>query len=323
MKRVFWVPLLMFTAGAGIPAQPAPPWSQGRNDSAADRGTVFRVDDIDNPVDLHGNPEDARLVLFIGGNEFMVLPDLIAAFERRHPDLRGRIFYETLPPGILRRQLASAGRLTLGNLTLQVQADVYQAGAGVLEEMEKNGEIEERTPYASNQLEIMVRAGNPLHIASLRDLGGARIRLSMPNPAWEGVARQIAAALRRSGGEELLRAVLETKVKDGTTRLTEIHHRQTAMRILAGLADAGVTWTSEVRFQRRIGNPIAGVAIPAAENTAAVSAAGILRQSVHRDAARAWVSFLASPEAQSIYRGYGFGPAHPSAASHDQSATRP
>ena len=307
MKKFFWIPVLLLTPVAG--AQIPPPWSQGRNDPAIDRGSVFRVDDIDNPVDLHGNPMDARLVLFIGGNEFMVLPDLIAAFERRHPDLRGRIFYETLPPGILRRQLASGGRITLGNLTLQVQADVYQAGAAVLDEMREHGEIEGTTPYASNRLEIMVLAGNPLHIASLRDLGAAGIRLSMPNPAWEGVAQQIATVLRRSGGDDLLRMVMETKVKSGTTRLTEIHHRQTPIRILAGQADAGVTWISEVRFQQRIGNRIAGIAIPPAENATAISAAGIVRSSAHRDAARAWVSFLGSSEAQSIYRSYGFGPA--------------
>ncbi len=294
---------------AALAAQPAPPWSAGANNPAPDRGFVFQVPDVDNVPDLHGDPCDARLVLFIGGNQFMVLPDLTAAFVRLHPGLRGRIFYETLPPGILRKQLAAGGRLTLGNLTLQARADVYAAGARVLSEMEQGGQVEHTVRYASNQLEIMVRAGNPRRIQSLRDLAAADVRLSMPNPEWEGVARQIAASLEHSGGPQLLQAVMQTKVRQGSTLLTQIHHRQTPMRILAGSADAGVTWASEVRFQEKIGNPIAGVAIPAADNTTAIYAAGALRDAPHPEAARAWLDFLLSDEAQAIYRKYGFSPA--------------
>lgn len=309
MRNCFSTVVLTAALAASAAAQPTPPWSRGANNPAADRGFVFQVPDVDNVPDLHGDPCDARLVLFIGGNQFMVLPGLVAAFERSHPDLKGRIFYETLPPGILRKQLSSGGRLTLGNLTIHARADVYEAGARVLSEMERDGLVSNTVRYASNQLEIMVRAGNPRRIQSLRDLASPDIRLSMPNPEWEGVARQIAASLERSGGPDLLKAVMETKVRQGSTWLTQIHHRQTPMRILDGVADAGVTWASEVRFQQKTGNPIAGVAIPADQNTTAVYAAGVLRDAPHPDAARAWVKFLSSPEAQAVYREYGFGPA--------------
>ncbi|HEX6908285.1 MAG TPA: substrate-binding domain-containing protein [Terriglobales bacterium] len=303
------------TLASGVPAvaaaQQAPPWSQGRNNPAAEKGYVFQVDDVDNVPDLHGNLAEARLVLFIGGNQFMVLPDLVAGFEKQHPELRGRIFYETLPPGILRHQMKHNGILTLGNLTLQAQADVYEAGARVLSQMEQQGLVEKPVHYASNQLEIMVHAGNPLGIRSLLDLGSSKIRLSMPNPAWEGVARQIEESLRKAGGDELVGKVMQIKVKDGTTFLTHIHHRQTPMRILRKESDAGVTWSSEVLFQKTIGNPIAGVAIPAQENTTAIYAAAVLRQAPHAAAAKAWVAYLTSEEAQAIYRKFGFGPAQP------------
>ena len=98
----------------------------------------------------------------------------------------------------------------------------------------RSGQVEKPVHYASNQLEIMVHAGNPRGIGSLRDLGKDDVRLSMPNPEWEGVARQIEDSLRKAGGEELARKVMETKVKNGTTFLTHIHHRQTPMRILSG-----------------------------------------------------------------------------------------
>jgi ABC-type molybdate transport system substrate-binding protein len=308
-----WRCTLLLALVAGLPAmataQQAPPWSHGRNNPAADKGYVFQVDDVDNVPDLHGNPAGARLVLFIGGNQFMVLPKLIEGFEKQHPELRGHIFYETLPPGILRRQMEHDGILTLGNLTLQVQADVYEAGARVLAEMEEKGQLEKPVHYASNQLEIMVHAGNPRGIRTLQDLAKDGIRLSMPNPAWEGVARQIEDSLRKAGGDALVRKVMDAKVKDGTTYLTHIHHRQTPMRILNGKSDAGVTWSSEVRFQEKIGNPIRGVAIPPTENSTAVYAAGVLRNAPHAAAARAWVAYLGSEEAQSTYRQFGFGTA--------------
>jgi ABC-type molybdate transport system substrate-binding protein len=298
---------LLLLASVPAMAQKMPPWSGGRNNPSADKGFVFQVDDIDNVPDLHGNPSDAQLVLFIGGNQFMVLPDLVAAFERLHPELRGRIFYETLPPGILRKQMAAGGALTLGNLTIRVTPDVYQAGARVLADMEKEKQVERSVSYATNQLEIMVHEGNPHHISSLKDLGRDDLKLSMPNPAWEGVARQIADSLRKSGGEELFHQVMEVKVSNGTTYLTHIHHRQTAMRILNGQSDAGVTWSSEVQFQKTIGNPIRGVEIPASQNTTATYAAGVLSSAPHAAAARAWVAYLTSNEAQEIYRMFGFG----------------
>lgn len=298
--------LLCLAATLAAAAQRTPPWSAGRNDPAAAKGYAFQVGSIDNVPDLHGNPTNARLVLYIGGNQFFVLPDLIAGFEVRHPELRGRMFYETLPPGILRRQMAHDNTLTFGNLTLHVVPDVYEAGARTVDGMAQQGVVEKSVHYATNDLAIMVAAGNPKHITGLKDLGRANLRLSMPNPAWEGVPRQIAASLRKAGGAALYQAAYINKVADGTTYLTQIHHRQTPMRILQGRSDAGITWASEVRFEEMIHNPITGVTIPGAQNSTATYAAGVLNNAPHIAAARAWVSYLTTGQAQNIYHNYGF-----------------
>lgn len=289
-------------------AQASPPWSKGTNDPASAKGFVFRVDEIDNVPDLHGNPQEARLVLFIGGNQFFVLPRLIAGFERQHPELAGHIFYETLPPGILRKQMAEDDTLTLGNLTLRAVPDVYEAGARVLNDMQKESQVDHVVRYATNTLEIMVAAGNPKGVHSLKDLARADVRLSMPNPETEGVARQIEESLRKAGGEPLVHAVYEERVKTGGTFLTQIHHRQTPMRIMEGKSDAGVVWASEVRFQEKVGSPIAGVPIPDRENATAIYAAGLIRNAPHRDAALAWLAYLKSDEAQAAYAEFGFKP---------------
>jgi ABC-type molybdate transport system substrate-binding protein len=304
-NKIFALVLVMASLGV-VHAQVTPPWNKGANDPAQAKGYVFRVPDIDNVPDIHGNPCGAKLVIFIGGNQFFVLPQLIATFEKQHPQLQGHIFYETLPPGILRKQIAAKDAITLGNLTIQVKPDVYEAGARVLKHMEQANQVKDVVKYATNDLEIMIPASNPKTIHSLKDLGRADISLSMPNPEWEGVAKQIADSLRKAGGEELYHAVYHEKVSTGKTILTEIHHRQTPMRIMSGQVDAGVTWASEVRFQESIGNPIKGIAIPTELNTTAVYAAGVLADAPHPEAAAQWLAFLKSDEAQNIYHEFGF-----------------
>jgi ABC-type molybdate transport system substrate-binding protein len=308
-RQLFAAAAMPAVIATSLFSQSTPPWSKGRNNPASDKGYVFQVPDVDNMPDLHGNPEDARLVLFIGGNQFFVLPDLVMAFEKQHPDLHGRIFYETLPPGILLKQMESNNTITLGNFTLRVQPDVYEADFNVLAGLERQNRVEKPAAYATNGLSIMVAASNPRQIHSLQDLGRPEVKLSMPNPEWEGIAKQIGDALRKAGGEPLFHSVYEVKVQNGSTYLTQIHHRQTAMRIMKGESEAGVTWSSEVRFQEKIGNPIAGVGIPQDQNLSAVYGAAVLRNAPHPEAARAWVAFLNSSEAQAVYREYGFGSA--------------
>jgi hypothetical protein len=56
--------------------------------------------------------------------------------------------------------------------------------------------------------------------------------------------------------------VYGTKVADGSTVLTHIHHRQTPLWIMQGKAQAGVTWQSEAMFQEQAQHPISHVDIP-------------------------------------------------------------
>ncbi len=220
----------------------------------------FTVQGVDNVPDLHGDPTDAQLVLFVAGNQFMVMPALVKAFRTAHPEI-ARIFFETFPPGILAHQMEN-GSLQIGNLVISAKPDVYEAGKSRMAQELKAGIVEPSVSYATNTLAIMVRAGNPKKITSLADLGRADVTVSMPNPQWEGISRQIEASYRKAGGDALERTIMITKVAAGTTHLTRIHHRETPLALLQGSADAGVTWISEALFQERIGNPITHVAIP-------------------------------------------------------------
>lgn len=287
----------------------APPWQGRSNDDAKPRGFEFTVPPVDNLADFHGNPQQARLVLFVGGNYYFAMAPLVAEFEREHPEYAGHIYAETLPPGLLERQMRAGGTVTVGNMTWTVQPDAYLAGLKKVRAMITGGLLAgPAVPYATNDLTIMIPAGNPGHVTGLADLGWPDLPVVMPNPEFEGVARQIKASLAKAGGETLANAVYGTKVQAGTTILTHIHHRQTPLFLMQGLAQAGVTWTSEALFQEQIGHPIAHVVIPAAQNTTAIYAGAAVRGATHPEAARAWLRFLRSAPALAILGRYGFKP---------------
>jgi hypothetical protein len=63
------------------------------------------VPEVDDLPDFHGNPADAKLVLHVGGNYYFAMAPLVHAFEAAHPQYRGRLYWETIPPGLLVRQM--------------------------------------------------------------------------------------------------------------------------------------------------------------------------------------------------------------------------
>lgn len=296
-------------AQAAKAPEPAPPWQHGRNDDAGHHGLELTVPDADNLADFHGSPDHPLLSLYVGGNYYFAMAPLVKAFEAKYPEYRGRLYWETIPPGLLVRQIRAGGTVTVGNMTWTVRPDVYLAGLLAVQKQIGAGLLRSpAVPYVTNTLAIMVAAGNPRRISGLSDLGRSSLRLAMPNPEFEGIARQIKASLVKAGGEALERQVYYTKVEQGTTELTHIHHRQTPLWIMQGWVDAGVTWQSEAIFQERAGHPISHVDIPAGENTTAVYAAAIVKGAPHAKAAQRWLDFIRSDQALGIFERYGFKP---------------
>ena len=286
-----------------------PPWQHGSNNDALYRGLAFTVPQVDDLADFHGDPFKAKLVLYVGGNYFFAMAPLVATFERQHPELKGRVYWETLPPGLLVEQIEHGGTVTSGNMTWTAKPDAYFAGLKKVRQLIEQGVLTgSAVPYATNSLAIMVPAGNPAHITGLADLARPSLRLAMPNPAFEGVAKQIQSSLKKTGGDALVTAVYTTKVADGSTILTHIHHRQTPLFLMQGRVQAGVTWQSETTFQEQIGNPIQHVNIPSAQNTTAIYAGAELRDAPHPETARLWLSFIHSSPALSVLESYGFKP---------------
>jgi molybdate transport system substrate-binding protein len=307
-QRVLLAGCVAVVCGVASAAQDSylPPWNPPPTG-----GVSFAVPPFDAIADLHGDIVDPQLTVFFAGNQFMVVHDLVEAFKQRYPQYQ-RIYVETLPPGILTKQIET-GSLVMGNLRIAVKPDIFTNGKGSIADLQKeHGWFADTADYARNPLAIMVAKGNPKHVEGLKDLGRPDVRVSMPNPQWEGIAKQIEVSYRQAGGDALDRTIMDSKVKDGSTYLTRIHHRESPLRVLQGESDAAPVWSTEAYFQQQIlHRPVETITIPADQNVTSTYTAARMKDAPHAQAAKDFLAFMTSTEAQGIYRKYGFQPPQP------------
>ncbi len=263
--------------------------------------------------DLHGLEwaEEADLILFVAGNQFMVMPELLEAFQKKHPEIK-RIFYETLPPRLELKQILAGGALFKGRLIPGIP-DVYASVS--LEAMERLSEIGLIQPgdyfiYLHNRIVLMVSQGNPKDIREVADLAREDVRISQPNPEFEDIATYILEMYRQAGGEELVHRIMEEKRSLGTTLLTVVHHRETPERLLEGVCDVGPVWATEVIEAQRRGLPLEMVdpGAPLDQRDKVNYYITSLRKARNPEAAQKFLNFIKGREAQEIYANYGFVP---------------
>jgi hypothetical protein len=147
-------------------------------------------------LDFHGDPGAAQLVVFSDGNHYMALAEALALFRSRHPKVND-IFYATTPPRVIVQMLKS-GSLLLGNLELSVAPHVFISPASVLERLREDGYVREHTPFVTSRGSVMlVRKGNPKHIAGILDLMREDVRIFLSNPAAETFSYEAYATTLR------------------------------------------------------------------------------------------------------------------------------
>jgi ABC-type molybdate transport system substrate-binding protein len=255
--------------------------------------------------------DSADLVLFVAGNQFMVMEELLAVFQDQYPGIE-KIFYETLPPGLELKQILAGGALFRDDLIAarpDVYASVSQAAMKKLEEKDLIS-AEDYFLYLHNRLVLMVPAGNPAQITSVEDLARGDVRISQPNPEYEDIAFHIMDMYRQAGGDDLVHRIMEEKRAEGTTILTVVHHRETPLRIKLGTADVGPVWATEIRHARQtklavdMVDPGEGLDQREEINYYVCS----LKDSGNPENGAKFLEFIRSPLAQGIYERYGFVP---------------
>lgn len=263
-----------------------------------------RGDDLHNIEYLDG----AELVLFMAGNQFMVMEDILGAFQEENKQVK-KIFYETLPPGLELRQIL-AGGARFGEVEIKVTPDIYTSVTeDAMKKLMGRGFVDDFFVYLHNRIVLMVPEENKAGIRSVNDLAREDVRISQPGPL-EDITRYIVDMYREAGGEALVRRIMEEKRAAGTTILTMVHHRETPLRIKEGSVDVGPVWATEFYNARREGLRV----------TALEPGKGLdqrhkvnyyiakLRNGPNPQNAGRFLEFIRSSRAQEIYKGYGFIP---------------
>jgi len=277
-------------------------------------GHDYRTFYQDGKVD-YGNINDsynADLVMYLAGNQFMVMQELIQDFQKKNPDIK-TVYVETIPPGqILKGQLLKQGEIN-GKKTA-MNPDLYASvNLGHLKKLKAKGRMDNYIIYTHNKLELMVAKGNPKKIKGPEDLARDDLVKSLPNPLTEGIFKFYGSAMLHDLNlYEKVTGNSECKscwAVPGKTWFTSRHHRETPYRIEHGQADVGIVWATEVVHAKQDGRPVDGVAIPAPLNKASKVgyAIGILKDGRNQKNAQRYLAYLASAGAQNIYSSYGFG----------------
>ncbi len=253
----------------------------------------------------------ADLVMYLAGNQFMVMRELIQDFLSRHPDIN-TVYVETIPPGqILKGQILKQGKIN-GEKTAR-NPDLYASvNLGHLQKLKKNKLMQDYMVYTHNKLELMVAKGNPKNIRGANDLARDDLVQSHPNPLTEGIFKFYGSDMLKELG--LYDKVTNGKkckacwAVEGKTWFTERHHRETPHRIENNLADVGIVWTTEVKHAQAENRQVEGVSIAPPFNMSHRVGYAIGKLSTGRNAKNsdAYMAYLASEAAQDIYARYGF-----------------
>jgi len=282
----------------------------------AGRGHDYRTFHSDGKIE-YGKIADSYssdLVMYLAGNQFMVMETLIKDFQKKNADIK-TVYVETIPPGqILKGQILKQGIIN-GEKTSQ-SPDLYASvNLGHLKKLKDKNIMDTYIIYTHNQLELMVAKGNPKHIKGPKDLGRDDLVQSHPNPLTEGIFKFYGSQMLKDLG--LFDKVTGGKKCKGCwavknkTWFTERHHRDTPFRIENGQADVGIVWATEVQHAKDTHRALEGVKIPAPYNMAdkVGYAIGELKTAKNSKNAKRYLNYLATKDAQNIYASFGFGKA--------------
>jgi len=251
------------------------------------------------------------LVMYLAGNQFMVMEELIKDFMSKHNSIK-TVYVETIPPGqILKKQLLKQGKID--DQKTSMTPDLFASvNINHLKKLNKKKMMDNYIIYTHNKLELMVAKGNPKNIKGAKDLARDDLVQSHPNPLTEGIFKFYGSEMLKDMGIHK-KVTADKKCKscwaiDGKTWFTSRHHRETPHRIENKQADVGIVWTTEVTHAKAKGRNIDGVAISAPLNklSKVAYAIGELNKGKNQKNARSFVEYLGTKQAQDIYAGYGF-----------------
>ncbi|UCE88452.1 MAG: substrate-binding domain-containing protein [Pseudomonadota bacterium] len=313
IRKITAIALLATAAAVSVPAH-AVPAGQG----AAGHGHEYRTFYAGGAT-ARGKIDDsytADLVMYLAGNQCLVMEALITDFQTKYPEVRS-VYVQTTPAGkIVKQQILAQGEIN-GTRTARNPDLFASINLGHLQKLRQEGLMQSYMVYAHNKLELMVAEGNPKRVRGPQDLARDDLAQSHPNPLTEAIFRVYGSQMLRDLG--LYEAVTGGQTcrrcwaVPGKTWFTAHHQGEIPARIEQGTADVGIVWSSEVLHAHAEGRRVEGVAIPAPYNMAHKVNYAIGQVASGRNSASAhkFLRYLATDAAQAIYAQHGFEKALP------------
>lgn len=252
---------------------------------------------------------EADLILWLAGNQFFAMDEVIHAFQAQNP--KTTVGLITLPPGLLLEAIQRGGWTYQGK-DYPGRPDIYASvNLGHLKTLKAKSLASDYRIYMHNEMVLLVARGNPKGIRGIADVMRPDVRTSMPNPVNEGIMQfygkkvleRHGAWQHVSGGKECVSCATSAN-----NWFTAVHHRETPERILAGTSDTGIVWLTEFIEAQRAGSAVDAVRLPVEDSLRDEVAyvVAMLAGTPHAQAAQRYLDFLASPAGQAAYTKFGF-----------------
>jgi molybdate transport system substrate-binding protein len=151
--------------------------------------------------------------------------------------------------------------------------------------------LESGTPqvFARNEGEIMVEKGNPKNITTVSDLSNPANKVVLCAP--EVPCGSLASKIFKNADVTVKPVSEETSVTGVVTKVS------------LGEADAGLVYVTDVKAG---GAKVAGVTIPASENSVASYPITVLKDAPNAAGGQAFIAYVLSPAGQQVLKSFGF-----------------
>jgi ABC-type molybdate transport system substrate-binding protein len=253
---------------------------------------------------------DAKLTMWLAGNQFFAMEEVIHAFQKAHPEV-GNVGVITLPPGVVLKAITKGGWNYEGK-DYALRPDIYgSVDLEHLKTLKSKGRMDHYIIYTHNALNLIVLKGNPKQLKGIDDLGRDDLKIMLPNPIDEGIMTFYAKKVlqnhklwdKLSGGKECKACNPSPNV-----HFTLVHHREIPDGLKAGSVDAGIVWATETQNALEEGHAVQAIALPAEDSliNEVSYVIGSLNGNAHHDAAAKYLGFLQSSRGQAAYARFGF-----------------
>ncbi len=213
--------------------------------------------------------------------------------------------YEAAQPGVAITVSTDSSAALETQIEQGAPADVFLAAdttnPGKL--VEAGFAWDEPVAFAGNELAVIVPKGNPAGLTSPADLArvGVKIVAAGNGVPITGYATQLVANLARQPGYPtgFVAAYAANVVSK------EDNVKAVVAKIELGEGDAGIVYATDSAASGKVDR----LEVPAGANVPATYAGVVVRASAHRDAAAAFLAWLAGPGGRAVLAGFGFLPA--------------